>query len=194
MRAQSARANWRRRRRRSSARELIERSPRPAARSARLTRSIGCTVDPGVQGRAALGGFGDFKIGKDTIFGGSIINAVKSDTTSNLLQFAPSVVMLDNQGAKRASWSARKSRLPPARRCRTISTTLSAPCSSENTVGIQLAGPPPGQFIAARSSSTCGNKSARSPGRCQQRQFRPDPQQARDRDRVDHRSMTARSR
>ena len=40
----------------------------------------------------ALGGFGT-KIG-DTIFGG-IINAVKSDTTSNLLQ-APSVVMLDN--------------------------------------------------------------------------------------------------
>ena len=41
---------------------------------------------------------GAFKIGNDAIFG-AIINAVKSDTTSNLLQ-APSVMTLDNQEAR----------------------------------------------------------------------------------------------
>ncbi|WBH16288.1 type II secretion system secretin GspD [Sphingomonas radiodurans] len=48
----------------------------------------------------ASGGFGGFggTIGGDTIFG-SIINAVKSDTTSNLLQ-APSLITLDNQQAR----------------------------------------------------------------------------------------------
>ncbi|MDB5680284.1 MAG: type secretion system protein GspD [Sphingomonas bacterium] len=48
----------------------------------------------------ATGGFGGgaFNIGKDAIFG-SIINAVKSDTTSNLLQ-APSVVVIDNTEAR----------------------------------------------------------------------------------------------
>jgi len=48
----------------------------------------------------AGGGFGGFggTIGGDTIFG-SIINAVKSDTTSNLLQ-APSLITLDNQEAR----------------------------------------------------------------------------------------------
>jgi general secretion pathway protein D len=48
----------------------------------------------------ASGGFGGgaFKIGKDAIFG-TIINAVKSDTTSNLLQ-APSLTTLDNQAAR----------------------------------------------------------------------------------------------
>ncbi|MBC7042343.1 type II secretion system protein GspD, partial [Salmonella enterica subsp. enterica serovar Enteritidis] len=46
----------------------------------------------------ASGGFGGWagKIG-DTVFG-SIINALKSDTTSNLLQ-VPHLVMLDNQEA-----------------------------------------------------------------------------------------------
>ena len=49
---------------------------------------------------SAGGGFGGFggTIGGDTIFG-SIINAVKSDTTSNLLQ-APSLITLDNQAAR----------------------------------------------------------------------------------------------
>jgi general secretion pathway protein D len=48
----------------------------------------------------ASGGFAGFggTIGGDTIFG-SIINAVKSDTTSNLLQ-APSLITLDNQEAR----------------------------------------------------------------------------------------------
>ncbi len=48
----------------------------------------------------ATGGFGGgaFKIGKDAVFG-AIINAVKSDTTSNLLQ-APSLTTLDNQEAR----------------------------------------------------------------------------------------------
>ncbi|WP_260598674.1 type II secretion system secretin GspD [Sphingomonas endolithica] len=48
----------------------------------------------------ATGGFGGgaFNIGKDAIFG-AIINAVKSDTTSNLLQ-APSLTTLDNQEAR----------------------------------------------------------------------------------------------
>lgn len=48
----------------------------------------------------AAGGFGGgaFNLGKDAIFG-AIINAVKSDTTSNLLQ-APSVTTLDNQPAR----------------------------------------------------------------------------------------------
>lgn len=48
----------------------------------------------------AGGGFGGFggNIGGDTIFG-AIINAVKSDTTSNLLQ-APSLITLDNQEAR----------------------------------------------------------------------------------------------
>ncbi|MES1974668.1 MAG: type II secretion system secretin GspD [Pseudomonadota bacterium] len=48
----------------------------------------------------ASGGFGGgaFNIGKDAIFG-TIINAVKSDTTSNLLQ-APSLTTLDNQPAR----------------------------------------------------------------------------------------------
>ncbi|MFC3581021.1 type II secretion system secretin GspD [Sphingomonas hylomeconis] len=48
----------------------------------------------------ASGGFGGgaFNIGKDAIFG-AIINAIKSDTTSNLLQ-APSVTTLDNQEAR----------------------------------------------------------------------------------------------
>jgi general secretion pathway protein D len=48
----------------------------------------------------ATGGFGGgaFNIGKNAIFG-SIINAVKSDTTSNLLQ-APSLTTLDNQPAR----------------------------------------------------------------------------------------------
>lgn len=48
----------------------------------------------------ASGGFAGFggKIAGDTIFG-SIINAVKSDTTSNLLQ-APSLITLDNQEAR----------------------------------------------------------------------------------------------
>ncbi|WP_375396771.1 type II secretion system secretin GspD [uncultured Sphingomonas sp.] len=49
---------------------------------------------------SATGGFGGLAttIGKDAIFG-SIINAVKSDTTSNLLQ-APSVITLDNNEAR----------------------------------------------------------------------------------------------
>ena len=48
----------------------------------------------------ASGGFGGgaFNIGKDAIFG-TIISAVKSDTTSNLLQ-APSLTTLDNQPAR----------------------------------------------------------------------------------------------
>ncbi|CAN5295411.1 type II secretion system secretin GspD [soil metagenome] len=48
----------------------------------------------------ATGGFGGgaFNIGKDAIFG-TIINAVKSDTTSNLLQ-SPHVITLDNQPAR----------------------------------------------------------------------------------------------
>lgn len=48
----------------------------------------------------ATGGFGGgaFNIGKDAIFG-TIINAVKADTTSNLLQ-APHVTTLDNQPAR----------------------------------------------------------------------------------------------
>ncbi|MDH7972283.1 type II secretion system secretin GspD [Sphingomonas sp. AR_OL41] len=48
----------------------------------------------------ANGGFGGgaFNIGKDAIFG-TIINAVKSDTTSNLLQ-SPHVITLDNQPAR----------------------------------------------------------------------------------------------
>ncbi|MES2056812.1 MAG: type II secretion system secretin GspD [Pseudomonadota bacterium] len=48
----------------------------------------------------ASGGFGGgaFNIGKNAIFG-AIINAVKSDTTSNLLQ-APSLTTLDNQPAR----------------------------------------------------------------------------------------------
>ncbi|QNA84114.1 type II secretion system secretin GspD [Sphingomonas sp. So64.6b] len=48
----------------------------------------------------ASGGFGGgaFNLGKDAIFG-TIINAVKSDTTSNLLQ-APSLTTLDNQAAR----------------------------------------------------------------------------------------------
>ncbi|MGY4397861.1 general secretion pathway protein D [Sphingomonas sp. UYAg733] len=48
----------------------------------------------------ASGGFGGgaFNIGKNAIFG-TIINAVKSDTTSNLLQ-APSLTTLDNQAAR----------------------------------------------------------------------------------------------
>jgi general secretion pathway protein D len=48
----------------------------------------------------ATGGFGGgaFNIGKNAIFG-AIINAVKSDTTSNLLQ-APSLTTLDNQEAR----------------------------------------------------------------------------------------------
>ena len=48
----------------------------------------------------ATGGFGGFAgdIGKNTIFG-AIINAVKSDTTSNLLA-TPHIVTLDNQAAK----------------------------------------------------------------------------------------------
>ncbi len=48
----------------------------------------------------AGGGFGGFggNIGGDTILG-AIINAVKSDTTSNLLQ-APSLITLDNQAAR----------------------------------------------------------------------------------------------
>lgn len=47
----------------------------------------------------ASGGIGGFatKIGRDGIFGG-IINALKSDTTSNLLQ-APHIITLDNQPA-----------------------------------------------------------------------------------------------
>lgn len=49
---------------------------------------------------AATGGFGGFAgdIGKNTVFG-AIINAVKSDTTSNLLA-TPHIVTLDNQQAK----------------------------------------------------------------------------------------------
>ncbi|WP_432768170.1 MAG: type II secretion system secretin GspD [Sphingopyxis sp.] len=49
---------------------------------------------------AATGGFAGFAgdIGKNTIFG-AIINAVKSDTTSNLLA-TPHIVTLDNQQAK----------------------------------------------------------------------------------------------
>ena len=49
---------------------------------------------------AASGGFAGFAgdIGKNTIFG-AIINAVKSDTTSNLLA-TPHIVTLDNQAAK----------------------------------------------------------------------------------------------
>src|SRR3546814_21045230 len=49
---------------------------------------------------AATGGFAGFAgdIGKNTIFG-AIINAVKSDTTSNLLA-TPHIVTLDNQPAK----------------------------------------------------------------------------------------------
>ncbi len=48
----------------------------------------------------AAGGFGGVAttIGKDGVFGG-IINALKSDTTSNLLQ-APHVITLDNQPAR----------------------------------------------------------------------------------------------
>src|SRR5690606_13424064 len=49
---------------------------------------------------AATGGFAGFAgdIGKNTVFG-AIINAVKSDTTSNLLA-TPHIVTLDNQQAK----------------------------------------------------------------------------------------------
>src|SRR3546814_4072462 len=49
---------------------------------------------------SATGGFAGFAgdIGKNTIFG-AIINAVKSDTTSNLLA-TPHIVTLDNQPAK----------------------------------------------------------------------------------------------
>lgn len=49
---------------------------------------------------AASGGFGGIgtTIGKDGVFG-AIINAVKSDTTSNLLQ-SPHIVTLDNQPAR----------------------------------------------------------------------------------------------
>ncbi|MFZ5724778.1 MAG: type II secretion system protein GspD, partial [Pseudomonadota bacterium] len=49
---------------------------------------------------SATGGFAGFAgdIGKNTIFG-AIINAVKSDTTSNLLA-TPHIVTLDNQAAK----------------------------------------------------------------------------------------------
>ena len=48
----------------------------------------------------ASGGFGGFatRIGRDGVFAG-IVNAVKSDTTSNLLQ-APHIVTLDNQPAR----------------------------------------------------------------------------------------------
>jgi general secretion pathway protein D len=45
----------------------------------------------------AFGGYGG-TLGGDTVFG-AIINAVKSDTTSNLLQ-APSLITLDNQEAR----------------------------------------------------------------------------------------------
>ena len=49
---------------------------------------------------SATGGFGGFltDVGKNTVFG-AIINAVKSDTTSNLLA-TPHIVTLDNQAAK----------------------------------------------------------------------------------------------
>ena len=49
---------------------------------------------------SATGGFAGFAgdIGKDTVFG-AIVNAVKSDTTSNLLA-TPHIVTLDNQEAK----------------------------------------------------------------------------------------------
>jgi general secretion pathway protein D len=51
-----------------------------------------------ILGASGAFGGGAFNIGKDAIFG-TIINAVKSDTTSNLLQ-APSLTTLDNQPAR----------------------------------------------------------------------------------------------
>lgn len=72
----------------------------------RTTTSTGNTASDALAQQAinsilgAGGGFGGFggNIGGDTIFG-TIINAVKSDTTSNLLQ-APSLITLDNQEAR----------------------------------------------------------------------------------------------
>ncbi|MCC2981374.1 type II secretion system secretin GspD [Sphingomonas sp. IC4-52] len=72
----------------------------------RTTTSTGNTASDALAQQAinsilgAGGGFAGFggNIGGDTIFG-TIINAVKSDTTSNLLQ-APSLITLDNQEAR----------------------------------------------------------------------------------------------
>ena len=72
----------------------------------RTTTSTGNTASDALAQQAinsilgAGGGFAGFggNIGGDTIFG-TIINAVKSDTTSNLLQ-APSLIALDNQEAR----------------------------------------------------------------------------------------------
>ncbi len=77
-----------------------------AADGTTTTTSTGNTASDALAQQAlnsvlgASGGFGGFggTIGGDTIFG-SIINAVKSDTTSNLLQ-APSLITLDNQQAR----------------------------------------------------------------------------------------------
>jgi general secretion pathway protein D len=76
-----------------------------AADGTRTTTNTGNTASDALAQQAiasilgASGGFGGFggTIG-DTIFG-TIINAVKSDTTSNLLQ-APSLITLDNQEAR----------------------------------------------------------------------------------------------
>lgn len=77
-----------------------------AADGTRTTTTTGNTSSDALAQQAlnsvlgASGGFGGFggTIGGDTIFG-TIINAVKSDTTSNLLQ-APSLITLDNQQAR----------------------------------------------------------------------------------------------
>jgi len=66
------------------------------------TSSLGNTLQEAAAASllGATGGFAGFAgdIGKNTIFG-AIINAVKSDTTSNLLA-TPHIVTLDNQAAK----------------------------------------------------------------------------------------------
>ena len=82
------------------------------------------------------------------------------------------------------SWSARRSRSPPARRCRPISTTPSAPSSARMSASPSRSGRR--STPAARSSWTCGSRGqldrraglGQLPG--------PDPQQARDREH-DHR-------
>lgn len=76
------------------------------ADGSRTTTTTGNTASDALAQQAissilgASGGFAGFggTIGGDTIFG-TIINAVKSDTTSNLLQ-APSLITLDNQQAR----------------------------------------------------------------------------------------------
>ena len=80
-------------------------------------------INGGVAGlaRAQLG---------NAIFG-AIINAVRSD---NRVEHPVDAVDHDaRQSGGAASSSGRKSRSPPARRCRTISTTPSAPCSGRTS-------------------------------------------------------------